>query len=132
MKPANKTRAVMSLIADKGPIAGSVVARMVGQTEKEVHSAISKAHKAGRISRNKPKDSGYFRYFMTEQQRARFLSMSFGTFQSETLDVDIVDVPARLRFLERLQKTVHHENPILQAIIDDYRRTLKHLQAREN
>lgn len=130
MKPTNKTWAALSVISDKGAIAGSVVARMAGLTEKETHTVISKAYKAGRISRMKPKGAGYFRYFMTEQQRADFLRLSLGTFQAEILSADLVDVPARLRFLEKLKDTVHHDNPILHAIIADYRRTLAHLQAR--
>lgn len=132
MKPTNKTRAVLSVISEKGAIAGSIVARMAGVTEKDAHTIISKAVKDERISRMKPKGAGYYRYFMTELQRANFLRLSLGTFQTEILSVNVVDVPARLRFLEKLKDTVHHDNPILHAIINDYRRTLAHLQAREN
>lgn len=128
----NKTRAVLSVISEKGPIAGSVVARMAGLTEKDTHTVISKAYKAGRISRIKPKGAGYFRYCMSEQQRANFQRLALGNFQSEILSVELVDIPARLRFLEKLKNTVHHDNPILHAIITDYRRTLTHLQASEN
>lgn len=132
MPAINKTKTVLSLIADKGPIAGSVVARMAELTEKEVHTVISKAYKQGRISRIKPAGYGYYRYSMTELQRAKFLRLSLGNFQAETLTIDLVDIPARLRFLEKLKNTIHHDNPILDAIINDYRRTLKHLQARAN
>lgn len=132
MDAINKSKTVLTVISEKGAIAGSVAARVAGLSEKTTHTIISRAFKDGRISRMKPKGAGYYRYFMTEDQRANFLRLSLGTFQGEILSVDVVDVPARLRFLEKLKETIHHDNPILQAIINDYRRTLKHLQANDN
>lgn len=127
MNPINKTRAVLSVIADKGPLAGSVIARQAGLTEKETHTVLHKLHKNGRVSRTKPLGSGYYRFHLTDQQRASFLRLSLGSFDAETLIADVVDIPARLRFLEKLKQTVHRDSPILEAIINDYRRTLAHL-----
>lgn len=126
---SNKTRTVMTCIANQGPITGAMVARTSGLTEPEVHRIISRSFQRGRISRAKVDAKAYYRYCMTDEQRARFLRFAFGDFSTETLVADAVDIPARLRFLESLKQTVHRDNPVLDAIINDYRRTLKHFFA---
>lgn len=126
---SNKTRTVMTCIANQGPVTGAMVARTSGLTELEVHWIISRCYQRGRISRAKVDAKAYHRYFMTDEQRTRFLRFAFGDFSTETLVANAVDIPARLRFLESLKRTVHRDNPVLDAIINDYRRTLKQLLA---
>ena len=82
----------------------------------------------GRISRIKLPHKSYYRYYMTDEQKIRFLRLILGTFTSVGLEVPMVDIPSRLKFLNSLQETVHKSNPVLKAIVDDYHRTMKNAQ----
>lgn len=134
MRPVdNKTRRVLSVIADRGPATRSLIAHVTRLSPRDVGHKVSQEFTRGRISRVKPKLSeggGYYRYFMTDEQRAAFQHLTHGAFRDGVLLVDAADVPARLRFLEMLkERTVYGDHAVLAAIIEDYQRTLKALLA---
>ncbi|MBV2181726.1 MAG: hypothetical protein KUL86_10905 [Castellaniella sp.] len=115
----------LAVVAECGPQPTSVIARRSGLTQKQCNGIAARLIAQGRISRRKPKLSeggGYYRYFMDDDQLCRARGSSIEGLKG----VGAVEAVDRLRFLRRLKESpAYCDSAALNAIIDDYQRTLR-------
>ena len=127
-KSVNKTQKVLLVVANHASISLATASKKSDIAPRDVGRILSLAVDRGRISRIKLPHKSYYRYYMTDDQKNRVLRFTLGTFTNVVLEVPMVDIPSRLKFLNSLQETVHKSNPVLKAIIDDYHRTMRNAQ----